>query len=463
MTREAPPAAGARRGATTFIVVAAATLTMLPADRLQGLQQSGTADARRTTIVEAAERVRRSVVSVRVVRPGGRTTDLFGFPSLFDRDRLVPGLGSGFAIDAAGRVLTNHHVVAGARSIQVADHEGRTWDAELVGSDELTDLALLQLEGARVPPAPLGTSSDLMVGEPALAMGNPFGFQLANTEATVTVGVISGVGRDIRSRGRRSVLYADMIQTDASINPGNSGGPLVNSLGEVVGVNSSILSGSGGSEGVGFAIPIDRALRIAEELRRFGRVRQPWVGADVAAVPSDTMVARTVVRRVAAGSPAARAGLAEGDVLLTVGGRRIDGPMDWDVALLDAGVGASVTVEYLREGRRRSGTLEVHAPPSERAERVEVLRGLQLVSVTPQIAAERGLEAARGALIVDLTDEAARATRMAEGDVILAVNRRQVENAEDAAALIREAGRAGRVQVWLYRDGATVLTSFGIR
>ena len=425
--------------------------------------QEEVADARRTAIVEAADRVRPSVVSVRVVRPGRRASDLFGFPSPFARDRLVPGIGSGFVIDSSGHLLTNHHVVAGARRIQVADQGGRVYRAELIGSDELTDVALLRVDAGAVPPAPLGTSSDLMVGEPALAMGNPFGFQLANTEATVTVGVISGVGRDIRSGRQRSVLYADMIQTDASINPGNSGGPLVNALGEVVGVNSSILSESGGSVGVGFAIPLDRALRIADELRRFGRVRQPWVGVDVAAVGSDSVLARTVVRRVASGSPGERAGLAEGDVLLSAGGRPVAGPMDWEVALLDAGVGGRVPVVFRRDGRRRTATLEIRQPPSERAERVQVLQGLELVTVTPQIAAERGMEGVRGALIVDVTEEVARATRMAEGDVILAVDRRQVEDAADAAALLREAGRRGRVQVWLYRDGATVVTSFGLR
>ncbi len=418
---------------------------------------------RRTALVEAAARVKPSVVSVRVRRPARRPSGgLFEFFSPFRGNQPTAGIGSGFAIDSAGHVLTNHHVVQGAERIEVADAEGRVWQAELVGGDELTDVALLRIEPDRIPPAPLGTSSDLMVGEPALALGNPFGFQLADTEPTVTVGVVSGSGRDVRTQGRRGVLYADMIQTDASINPGNSGGPLVNVLGQVVGVNASILSESGGSVGVAFAIPIDRALRIADELRRFGRVRQSWVGAEVASVPSDTLLSRTVVRRVIPESPAETAGLRQGDVVLSLGDNAIDGPMDWEVALLDAGVGSRVGIRYRRDGQLRTAEMRVREPPSERAERVEVLQGLQLVTVTPGIASERGLGVEQGALIVDVTERVARATRMREGDVILAVNRREVESAEDAASLFRAAG-PGRVQVWLHRDGSSVITTFGVR
>ena len=219
-----------------------------------------------TPTVLAVRQVLPSVVSVSVFRRERMRArsflELFG-PS---RDRLVSGLGSGFAIDDQGTILTNDHVVQGADSVIVVDGMGRTYDAYVVGRDELTDLAVLRIPPGRVPAAPLGRSSDLMVGEPAIAIGNPYGSFLANSEATVTRGVISGVDRDIRATGQRDVLYADMVQTDASINPGNSGGPLVNIQGEVVGVNSSIFSSSGGSQGVGFAIPIDRALRVAGEL-----------------------------------------------------------------------------------------------------------------------------------------------------------------------------------------------------
>ncbi len=397
-----------------------------------------------TPTVLAVRQVLPSVVSVSVFRRERMRArsflELFG-PS---RDRLVSGLGSGFAIDDAGTILTNDHVVQNADSVIVVDGMGRTYDASVVGRDELTDLAVLRIPPGRVPAAPLGRSADLMVGEPAIAIGNPYGSFLANSEATVTRGVISGVDRDIRATGQREVLYADMVQTDASINPGNSGGPLVNIRGNVVGVNSSIFSSSGGSQGLGFAIPIDRALRVAGELRDFGRIRRPWVGADVATVPSDSFVSIATVRRIAPASPASSAGLAEGDVILTLDGKPVD-------------------VEFLRGGDRMALSMEIEELPSEGAERVEALRGLRLVSVTPGIAVERDLTVDAGAMIVEVDGPLARRTGMQEDDVIVAINRREVRTAEEARDLLLEAAERGWVELFISRQGATLVTSFPIR
>jgi len=416
-----------------------------------------------TPIVSAARRVSPSVVSVTVLRRV-RTArrDLFDLFVPRGYERTVRALGSGFAIDSAGYVLTNHHVVADADSIVVTDANGHIFQAALVGSDELTDIAVLRIEPRRVPPAPLGTSSDLMVGEPTVAIGNPFGYLLANTEATVTSGVISGVGRDIRSDERRDVLYAGMVQTDAAINPGNSGGPLVNADGEVIGINSSIFSQSGGSEGLGFAIPIDRAVRIANELRKFGRIRRPWVGIDLVSVDSDTLRGEAVVRRVAPRSPAERAGLREGDVVVSLDAQRISNPIDWQVGLLDAGVHARVAVRYKRGGRAHTATMAVEELPSERAERVEVLSGLQLITVTPQIAIERDLGTESGAMIADISRAAAAATGLRPGDVIVAINRREVRTAQDAADLFHYYAGRGGILVVFKRGGATAYTSFSV-
>lgn len=420
------------------------------------------AESRRLTpTVEAARRVTPSVVSVTVLR-----RERVAARSLFDIfvprgfERLVQGIGSGFAIDPDGHILTNHHVVRDADSIVVADVRGRVYRARILGSDELTDLAVLKVEAGRLPPAPLGTSSDLMVGEPAVAIGNPFAYLLANSEATVTGGVVSGVGRNIRSEATGEVLYADMVQTDASINPGNSGGPLVNADGEVVGVNSSIFSRSGGSEGLGFAIPIDRALRVAEELRRFGRIRRPWVGVDVVAAGSDTVRGGAAVGRVAAGSPAEAAGLRAGDVLLSLAGRPISSPLDWEVGLLDAGVGAEAEVRFQRQGRTRSARIPITELPSELAERVEVFRGLELITVTPQIAAERRLAVDQGAMIITIEPRASRVTGMREGDVIVAINRNPVDGTERATELFRYYGGRGYITVVFYRGRTAYSTTF---
>jgi serine protease Do len=422
-----------------------------------------TSDSRVTPTVLAVRRVLPSVVSVSVFRHqrlrARSFLELFG-PS---RDRLVAGLGSGFAIDDQGTILTNDHVVQNADSVIIVDATGRTYDASVIGRDELTDLAVLRIAPGRIPPAPLGRSSDLMVGEPAIAIGNPYGSYLANSEATVTRGVISGVDRDIRSAGQREALYADMIQTDASINPGNSGGPLVNIRGEVIGVNSSIFSSSGGSQGLGFAIPIDRAVRVAAELRDFGRIRRPWVGLDVASVASDSFVSVATVRRVAPASPAARAGLAEGDIILSLDRKPVRGVLDWEIGLLDAGVGRRVSLHVQRGTRRFDSSVQIEELPSERAERVEALRGLRLVSVTPDIAIERDVAVDAGALIVEIDQSLARRTGMRENDVIVAINRREVRSAEEARDRLVDAAERGWVELFISRQGATLVTSFPLR
>jgi serine protease Do len=413
---------------------------------------------RRTPIVAAAGRVAPSVVSITVVktvqpRNASLLDQFFGGGG----PRTQQGLGSGFAIDSDGTIVTNEHVVGGADSIVVADMQGRIHGAKLVGADALTDIAVLKIEAGVVPPAPVGTSSDLVVGEPAIAIGNPFGFYLANSEATVTSGVISGVGRTLLGGEEQGKITADLIQTDAAINPGNSGGPLVNAEGEVVGVNSAILSSSGGSEGLGFSIPIDRAIRIADELREYGRIRRPWVGVDPESVESDTSrFGMTRVRRVASGSPADKAGIRAGDVLISVAGHPVTGPLDWEVGLLDAGVGSRVDVRFRRGGQVFDDTLVVQELPSELAERVEVVRGLELVTVTPDIAVERSLPLDKGALIVSVSPAATRSSGLRAGDVIVSINRRRVESAEDADDLFRSFAGGSRIVVTVVRGGRLV-------
>ena len=425
-------------------------------------------DARRTPTVVAAYRVLPSVVSLRTERTV-QTQDLLGrFLSRGGRSRVEAGLGSGFAIDEEGTIVTNAHVVSGADRIEVVDFLGQRFEAQLAGSDELTDLAVLRIPPNRVPAAPLGTSSDLFIGEPAVALGNPSGYQLRNTEATVTSGVVSGVGRDIQSRSGQEVLYADMIQTDASINPGNSGGPLANADGEVIGVNSSILSRSGGSEGLGFAIPIDRARLVAAELLEFGRVRRPWVGVQVLTDRQDpgSVYGRPLVVDVLEGTPAAEAGLRPGDEIVSLDGRLVNHDLDWEVGLHDAGVGETVDVVFRRGERELQTRLRLEELPTGRAERVEVLRGLELITVTPRIAQERNLAVRLGALVVTVGETVRRGTQLREGDVILSINRNEVRTAEDAAELFGYYSRSGDgwVQPYIARGTETgYLRAFRVR
>src|SRR3982750_4283101 len=243
--------------------------------------------SRRTAITDAVARVAPSVVTVQTELVERVPADVFEqFFGGRSGQRAAAGLGSGFIVRADGAILTNAHVVAGATRISVAMKDGTTYPARLVGIDETNDLAVLKIDARNLPVAPLGSSTNLLIGEWAIAIGNPYGFLLANSEPSVTAGVISGTGRNLVGRGEGNGIYVDMIQTDASINPGNSGGPLVNALGEVIGVNSSIYSPTGGSVGLGFAIPINRVKRVTEDLLLHGAVRTPWIGVKLQNAPN---------------------------------------------------------------------------------------------------------------------------------------------------------------------------------
>ena len=309
------------------------------------------AGTRRTAITTAVDRVAPSVVTVqteRIERSGGDMFDLF-----FGRQqqRAVPGLGSGFIVRDDGVIVTNEHVVAGASRISVALRDGSTYPAELVGADEPNDLAVIRIQGREFPVAPLGTSRGLLMGEWAVAIGNPLGFLIGNTEPSVTAGVVSGVGRNLAATPQGAGVYVDMIQTDASINPGNSGGPLVNALGEVIGVNTAIFSPTGGSIGVGFAIPIDRARRVVEDLLAHGQIRRPWDGINLRISPPgsrEILTAGAVVQSVVPESPAARAGIRPGDVVVRSRGRVIRNAYEWEAERLDFRVGDEIPLSIRR-------------------------------------------------------------------------------------------------------------------
>ncbi len=425
---------------------------------------------RRTAIVRAAQRVAPAVVSVNTlrtetVRPRTIWDQIFLGPG--GQSREVPGLGSGFIIDGSGLVLTNEHVVRGASEVIVTLSDGRDFDADIVGIDDVTDLALLRVRNAPsdLPVAPLGTSSDLVIGEWAVAIGNPFGFLLSNREPTVTAGVISGLGRNIIPAGEeRGGYYLDMIQTDASINPGNSGGPLVNAAGQVIGVNSSIITGSGGSIGLGFAIPIDRARRIAASLLEEGRVRRVWVGADVEPAEPNRFGHSNEVRiaSVVSGSPAAEGGLAVGQIVRSVNGRSVHNPLDWEARLLDSRVGETLTVVVSEGGRERRLQVGTADLPSLTAERVSAGSDFQLVTLTPAIRAERGFANERGAMIADLS-QSARSLGLRPGDLVVEINNVPVSNAQEVATLLRRVAAArSPVRMVFERNGRLGSVAFYI-
>jgi serine protease Do len=459
------PATGAEQGSTRLAQDLAPRGGVVAAS---GMQDAVTA-SRRNAIVSSAERVAPAVVSINVLRrervvPRSIWEEWMLPPGA---QREVSGLGSGFIIHADGLVVTNEHVVRGASQVAVTLPDGREFDADVVGTDDLNDLAVLRIRlprGETLPVAPLGDSDSLLIGEWVIAIGNPLGTLLSNTEPTVTVGVISAVGRNIiPANGEQRGYYLDMIQTDASINPGNSGGPLVNASGEVIGVNSSILSTTGGSEGLGFAIPIDRARRIVLDLVEDGRVRRSWIGADVQPIRSEGLRRAQEVRiaRVVPGSPAARAGLREGMTVREVGGRRVRGPLDWEAAVLAGRVGEPLEVRVGDPGSEQALRVVPEDLPSLGAERIQALRDFQLVTLTPAIRSERGVASEQGALIVGLT-EAARGIGLREGDVIVQINRTRVRSADEAARALQELASRG-VIVYFERGGNLGSVQFFVR
>ncbi|MEL6266423.1 MAG: trypsin-like peptidase domain-containing protein [Pseudomonadota bacterium] len=313
------------------------------------------------TVIALFEQARDSVV---FISTADRSVNLFT-REVFERPR---GTGSGFVWDAAGHVVTNHHVVAGADRATVRLVDGRSFRARLVGSDPANDLAVLRIEvdEGRPPPLPIGTSADLQVGQAVLAIGNPFGL-----DWTLTTGIVSALDRDLRT-GRGPVIRG-VIQTDAAINPGNSGGPLLDSAGRLIGVNTAIFSPSGSSAGIGFAVPVDTVNRVVPQLIARGRYAPPSLGIGVdrraQALARRAGIEGVLVLRVPRGSAAARAGLrparlepdgrlVPGDVIVAVEGRRTDDLDALEVALSGIAPGASVTVTLRREGRE----VEVRLP-----------------------------------------------------------------------------------------------------
>jgi len=422
--------------------------------------------SRRTAITDAVARVAPAVVTVQteVIErvPADVFEQFFGGRS---GQRANAGLGSGFIVRSDGAIVTNAHVVAGATRISVAMRDGKTYPAKLIGIDSTNDLAVIKIDARDLPVAPLGSSTNLMIGEWAIAIGNPYGFILANTEPSVTAGVVSGTGRNLAGQSEGAGVYVDMIQTDASINPGNSGGPLVNAAGEVIGVNSSIFSPSGGSIGIGFAIPINRAKRVTEDLLAHGVVRRPWVGFQPqlsrtpGAVGSNGGV---VVASVVPGSPAAQAGIRPGDVVLRSRNRVLHNPYDWYAELLELRVGESDTVVVRRGGREIPVSVKVVDLPDVNAPRVTVLREIELITMTPAIRAQYQIQSRQGALVNRVSERVQQQIGIQSGDVIVQINRTPITDAESVNRILTSFGR-GFVRMYFERGGQVYATEFSLQ
>jgi S1-C subfamily serine protease len=332
---------------------------------------------RRTAIVIATEKVAPAVVNVTVVRTETYQTRPFFWEDWFNRNwpvrkRKVGGYGSGLIIAPDGFIITNEHVVRNAEDIWVTLPSGEDLKAVPVGLAPNYDLALLKVDAEDLPYAPLGESDGLMVGEWVIAIGSPFGHLLADPHPTVTVGVVSAFHRDVKSDITGERILKDLIQTDAAINPGNSGGPLVNSAGDVVGINAAIFTRSGGSEGIGFAIPAGRARWVVDELRKYGRVRLVYMGLtgmdvnpSIAAAMDLDKVSGVLVRRIYEDGPAYKAGIRAGDLLISINGIELESIEHVNEVVFPARVDDKLRIVIERKGKRHTVTLVLEERPED--------------------------------------------------------------------------------------------------
>jgi serine protease Do len=425
----------------------------------------------------AAEQVLPSVVNISVTTqatPRSRVPQRnFPFPFFDDEDPQQPrrgrGTGSGFVFDPRGYILTNNHVVANAERVLVTFVDGREYVAQVIGTDPNTDVGVIKIEprnGERFTPAPFGSSDQTHVGDWVIAIGNPLSLQFS-----VTAGIVSAKGRNLGILDReveRGTALESFIQTDAAINPGNSGGPLIDLRGRVIGINSAIESPTGYFAGAGFAIPIDLARKVANDIIEFGHVRRPRLGVEVRAVSAADAeafrlpsVAGAVMAAVTPGQPAARAGIQMGDVVVGLNGSAIRTQAQFMEELARLRPGARAELDIIRYGQRLEKTVvlgefenesrPVAARPAR--PRSEEKLGFSAMQITPQIAQQLGVNARATGVVVHEVDQFSPAWNLiGPGDQIVSINGRDVSTVQDVER-VSEGLRSGQVVSLIVKRG----------
>ena len=428
------------------------------------------------SFAQVAETVGPAVVNINTVtRVSGRTPveEFFGdefFKRFFgeapERQQVQRSLGSGVIVDASGIVLTNAHVVERATEIEVSTADGKKHKAKLMGVDRKTDLAVLKLQGGGpYPAAVLGDSDRVKVGDWVLAIGSPFGLQ-----KTVTAGIISAKGRSI-GQGP----FDDFLQTDAAINPGNSGGPLVNMSGEVVGINSAILSRTGGNVGIGFSIPVNMAKQIYTELAAKGKITRGWLGVSIQPLTPDLAKgfglkepSGVLISDVVQDSPAAVAGIASGDIIIEFDKKKVESPQELQKVVAATQPGRAVPLKVWRDKSEKMLEIKIGETPDESValrstNKGKSLLGLEVRPITPELARQLNLRNPEGVIVFQVDeDSAASEAGVQRGDVIREVNRQRVRSLQDFEKATKDVKDGDRVTVLLQRGPQSLYVAFTV-
>ncbi len=412
--------------------------------------------SRRTAVVEVVEKVGPAVVNINteeIIRQ--RPNPFYGFGDpFFDEffnffrppsDYRRQSLGSGVIINASGYILTNEHVISRASSITVTLSDNREFDAKLIGADPATDIAIIKIDSKEpLPHVEMAHSEDLLIGETVIAIGNPFGLS-----HTVTTGVISAINRNIKAGEGK--VFTDFIQLDASINPGNSGGPLLNIKGELIGINTAIFQKG---EGIGFAIPIDKAKRIVDDLIRYGEVQQGWFGIlvqrmtpELASFFGINESKGVLIARIFKDSPADKAGLKNGDIIMAIDSKVIATPEDYQEHISSYTAGDSVEITFMRNREKKVIELQTTPIPETMAE--ELARswlGIQASEITDELISQYNLFTNSGVVITRLNPDSAMAKiGIFPGDVIRQINKQTIDEIADFRKAVIEAMKRSSV------------------
>jgi serine protease Do len=368
-------------------------------------------------------------------------------------------LGSGVIVSSNGHILTNNHVIENAEKITITLHDKRTFDADLVGTDPKTDLALLKIDALNLPALAFNEESDLQVGEIVVAVGIPFGLS-----HTVTMGIVSAVGRS----NIGIVDYEDFIQTDAAINPGNSGGALVNSGGELIGINTAIFSTSGGNMGVGFAIPVKMAKGVMDSLLEHGKVVRGWLGVNIQAVTPELMEYFDLERKngaliseVADKSPAAKAGLQQGDIVVVFNETKIDDPTDLKNIAAATAPGSTVNITVIRGGDRKNLEVTLGEYPQDGQNQTSTTNGkfygAHLQDLTPELKRQLDIPIMiNGVLVVHLDSGSPAAEVLQQNDVIIQIDRKTVSSKSELLSARKTLEQKDTILLLVHRNGRSI-------